>query len=84
MKILYLGFTNPSHPWSVQMYQALRAVIDKRFQVEEFDVSKPASAQFRDVDVVVDQGGMGSREDLIDAAAQGGVAGLIRDRIRTL
>jgi phosphoglycerate dehydrogenase-like enzyme len=68
MKVLFIGFADLVHPW----YDDFLEAIDGKHSVELYDPSSPLIPQFQDVQVVVDQGGWGSRE-MVDAAVTSGV-----------
>jgi phosphoglycerate dehydrogenase-like enzyme len=68
MNILFIGFRNYLHPW----YDDFLAGIDGKHRVSLYDAKSPMAPQFGDVEVVVDQGGWGTRE-MIDAAHASGV-----------
>jgi D-3-phosphoglycerate dehydrogenase / 2-oxoglutarate reductase len=63
MKILYIGFRDLVYP----MYDDFREAVGNKYAVSLYDPKSSISDQFGDVQVVVDQGGWGSR-DMIDAA----------------
>src|SRR5262245_37977161 len=63
MRALFIGFRDIVHPWYDDFLQA----IDGRHEVVLYDHNAPVADQFRNIDVVVDQGGWGTRS-MIDAA----------------
>jgi D-3-phosphoglycerate dehydrogenase / 2-oxoglutarate reductase len=63
MKILFIGFRDLVHPY----YEEFLNAIGGKYQVSLYDPAGPISDQFRDVEVVVDQGGWGSHE-MVDAS----------------
>ena len=68
MKVLFIGFADVVHPW----YDDFLEGIGGKHAVELYDPKSPMAPQFRDADVVVDQGGWGTHE-MIDAAIASGV-----------
>ncbi len=68
MKVLFIGFRDVVHPW----YDDFLEAIGGKHSVELYDPEAPMAQQFRDVQVVVDQGGWGTHE-MIDAAVASGV-----------
>jgi len=68
MRVLYIVFQDLLHPW----YDDFLEGIDGQHTVISYDPTKPLGPQFRDIQVIVDQGGWGTHE-MIDAAAAGGV-----------
>lgn len=68
MKVLFIGFKDLVHPW----YDDFLEAIDGEHAVELYDPAAPLAAQFKDVEVVVDQGGWGTHQ-MIDAAIASGV-----------
>ena len=68
MKIVFIGFADLVHPW----FDDFQAAIAGHHEIELFDKSLPLQPQFADTQVVVDQGGWGTRE-MIDAAVSSGV-----------
>jgi phosphoglycerate dehydrogenase-like enzyme len=68
MKILFIGFADLVHPW----LDDFQAAIAGKHKIQLFDKSLSLVPQFADAQVVVDQGGWGTRE-MIDAAASSGV-----------
>jgi D-3-phosphoglycerate dehydrogenase len=68
MKVLFIGFRDVVHPW----YDDFLEAIGGKHSVELYDPKAPMAPQFRDVQVVVDQGGWGTHE-MIDAAIASGV-----------
>ena len=68
MKVLFIGFSDVVHPW----YDDFLEGIGGEHTVELYDQNSPMAPQFRDTQVVVDQGGWGTHE-MIDAAIAGGV-----------
>ncbi len=68
MKVLFIGFQDVVHPW----YDDFLEAIGGKYPVELYDPQAPMAPQFRDAQVVVDQGGWGTHE-MIDAAVASGV-----------
>jgi phosphoglycerate dehydrogenase-like enzyme len=68
MRVLFIGFKDLVHPW----YDDFLEAIDGKHTVELYDPKSPMAPQFRDAQVVVDQGGWGTHE-MIDTAIGSGV-----------
>lgn len=68
MKVLFIGFRDLVHPW----YDDFLEAIEGKHSVVLYDPNAPMAPQFRDAQVVVDQGGWGSHE-MIDIAVASGV-----------
>ncbi len=68
MKVLFIGFSDVVHPW----YDDFLEGIGGKHEVELYDPNSPMAPQFRNAEVVVDQGGWGTHE-MIDAAIASGV-----------
>ncbi len=68
MKVLFIGFSDVVHPW----YDDFLEGIGGQHTVVLYDPNSPMAPQFRDAEVVVDQGGWGTHQ-MIDAAIAGGV-----------
>lgn len=71
MRVLFIGFRDLLHPWYDDFLEALEA-IGGEHSVILFDPEAPMAPQFRDAQVVVDQGGWGTHE-MIDVAVASGV-----------
>jgi phosphoglycerate dehydrogenase-like enzyme len=67
MKVLFIGFADLVHPW----YDDFIEAIAEKHSVALYDPQFPLAPQFQGVQVVVDQGGWGTRE-MIDAAISSG------------
>ena len=63
MRALFIGFSDIVHPW----YDDFLEAVGGRHEVTLFNHDQPVAAQFKNIDVVVDQGGWGTRA-MIDAA----------------
>lgn len=68
MKVLFIPFQDLLHPW----YEGVAEPLAGRCEIELFDASRPFEQQVKDADVVVDQGGWGTRA-MIDASIEAGV-----------
>jgi phosphoglycerate dehydrogenase-like enzyme len=68
VKIVFIGFADLVHPW----FDDFREAIAGQHEIHLVDKSMPLSPQFAGAQVVVDQGGWGTRE-MIDAAVSSGV-----------
>ena len=68
MKVLFIGFSDLVHPW----YDDFLEGIAGKHTVVLYDPNSPMPPQFRDAEVVVDQGGWGTHE-MIDTAIASGV-----------
>jgi phosphoglycerate dehydrogenase-like enzyme len=68
LNVLFIGFQDIVHPWYDDFLEAL----DPKYKVDLYDPAQPLEPQFRQRDVVVDQGGWGTHE-MIDVAFAGGV-----------
>ena len=68
MKVLFIGFKDLVHPW----YDDFLEAIGGKHSVQLFSPQAPLAPQFRDAEVVVDQGGWGTHE-MIDLASASGV-----------
>jgi phosphoglycerate dehydrogenase-like enzyme len=67
MRVLFIGFKDLVHPWYDDFLEALGSA----HSVKLYNPTSPLAPQFQGVDVVVDQGGWGTRE-MIDAAISSG------------
>ena len=68
MKVLFIGFSDLVHPWYDDFLEGTRG----EHTVVLYDPNSPMAPQFRDAEVVVDQGGWGTHE-MIDTAIASGV-----------
>jgi phosphoglycerate dehydrogenase-like enzyme len=68
VRVLFIGFQDLVHPW----YDDFLDAVAGRFPVELYDTNRPFAEQLAGVEVVVDQGGWGTRA-MADASAQAGV-----------
>ena len=68
MKVLFIGFRDLVHPWYDDFLEAMGG----EHSVVLYDPEAPMAPQFRDAQVVVDQGGWGTHE-MIDTATASGV-----------
>jgi phosphoglycerate dehydrogenase-like enzyme len=68
VRVLFIGFQDLVHPW----YDDFLEAVAGRFPVELYDTNRSFSDQLGGVEVVVDQGGWGTRA-MADAAAAAGV-----------
>jgi phosphoglycerate dehydrogenase-like enzyme len=68
IRILFFGFQDLVHPCFDDFVDA----VDGRYPVSLYDSTLPTAEQFRDVKIVIDQGGWGSHP-MVDAAVAAGV-----------
>ena len=68
VRVLFIGFQDLVHPW----YDDFLEAVAGRFPVDLYDKNQSFSEQLGGVEVVVDQGGWGTRA-MADAAAAAGV-----------
>jgi phosphoglycerate dehydrogenase-like enzyme len=69
MKVLFLGQLGNLQPW----FEDVVTAIGEAHCVMLYEPRAPQAEQFRDVGVVVDQGGSVGTHDMVDAAAEAGV-----------
>lgn len=72
MRVLFLGQVRVLHPWYDDFVAALKAR-DGGHEVRLYDRAAPLEPQFRDIEVVVDQGGVVGTREMIDFAKAAGV-----------